>query len=291
MSFLENRKKDINVDAKVIGTVRMFLFAVMVSGLILLAGCMGGAKSIIPSEVPEAFPGYLQGYLPLNAVPDSHALLPAPPARDSAAFAADQEAFRKTRALKNSPRWSWAIRDANLHFPQALGFFSCALDVSLTEESMPNLHMLLRRTLTDAGYSTLAAKNHYKRIRPFVVNNETSCTPDKDKELAKEGSYPSGHTSVGWAWALILAEIAPDRADAILQRGYAFGESRVICGVHWQSDVEAGRIMGAAVVAKLHSDPVFRAQMKAAQKELAAARAKGLVSTNNCREEAAVLAY
>jgi acid phosphatase (class A) len=267
------------------------LLAILVSGLVLINGCACVVKSTIPTKVPEVRPGILQGYLTSEAAADSAALLPAPPAGDSAAFAFDQDVFRKTRTLKNTPRWTLASKDANLEFPQAAEVFSCALNVLITEESTPNFYTLLRRTLTDAGYATYAAKNYYKRSRPFVINHEASCTPDDEPRLAKNGSYPSGHSSIGWAWALILAEIAPDRADAILQRGYAFGQSRVICGVHWQSDVEAGRVIAAAVVSKLHSDPVFLAQVAAAKKELAEARAKGLGSTKDCKAEAAALVF
>ncbi len=95
------------------------------------------------------------------------------------------------------------------------------------------------------------AKNRYKRTRPFVLNKETSCTPDAEKDLMTDGSYPSGHSSLGWAWALILTEIDPEHTNAILARGRAFGESRVVCGVHWQSDVIEGRFMGASTVARI----------------------------------------
>ena len=61
---------------------------------------------------------------------------------------------------------------------------------------------------------------------------------------------------------------------ALVPLGYDFGQSRVICGVHWQSDVDAGRLIGAAVVARLHADPVFRVQLDEAKRELAAARRK-----------------
>jgi acid phosphatase (class A) len=103
--------------------------------------------------------------------------------------------------------------------------------------------------------------------------------------LRKDGSYPSGHTAIGWAWALILTEIAPDRADAILARGRAFGESRVVCNVHWHSDVVEGRFMGAAAVARLHADPAFRAELEAAISELAAARSRGLAPSHDCTAE------
>ena len=268
-----------------------FLMPLVMACLMFVTGCACVTPSHIPTTVSEVLPGILQGYLPLNEAPDSLTLLPAPPDKDSAAFAADQEAFRETRPLINTPRWAQATKDANLNFPEAPEAFSCALDAPITEEVMPNLYMLMRRTLSDAGWATYAAKKNYKRVRPFIVNKTTTCTPDWEAELAKEGSYPSAHTSIGWTWALILSEIAPERVDAILSRGYAYGQSRVICGVHWQSDVTAGRIIAAAVVAKLHTDSVFRAQLEAAQKELAAVRAEGLKPAINCKAEAAALAF
>ena len=101
--------------------------------------------------------------------------------------------------------------------------------------------------------------------------------PDGEAQsLAKDGSYPSGHAALGWAWAQILASLAPERADALLRRGYAFGQSRMVCGYHWQSDVDQGRLVGSAAVARLQSDPVFSAQARLARQEIAAARARGL---------------
>jgi len=147
----------------------------------------------------------------------------------------------------------------------------------------------MQRVRTDASLSTYTAKNKYKRTRPFVINKERTCSPKDEQSLRNNGSYPSGHTTIGWAWALILAEISPEQANAILARGRAFGQSRVICNVHWQSDVVEGRFMGAATVARLHADPVFRADLEAARTELAAARAKGLKPIRDCKAEAEAL--
>ena len=120
----------------------------------------------------------------------------------------------------------------------------------------------------DAGdLSTRSAKNHYMRPRPFMVFNEPSATPGDEPALRKNGSYPSGHTAIGWATALVLAEINPARKAEIIQRGYDFGQSRVICGAHYQSDVDAGRIVGSAVVAALHADKGFQKQLAKAKKE------------------------
>ena len=256
----------------------------------LIAGCASSGGLSQPTAVPEIRPGVPAGYLPRNALPNSLALLLPPPAASSAALLCDEEASQKALALRNTPRWTLATEDANLVFPHAAGTFSCALNGPITEQDTPHLYMLLRRTLNDAGLSTDAAKGHYHRIRPFVVNKGPICTPDDEKFLRMNGSYPSGHAALGWAWALILAEISPDQTDAILARGRVFGESRVICNVHWKSDVIEGRFMGASTVARLHADSAFRADLEAAKAELASVRAKGLKPLRDCAAEAAAMA-
>ena len=226
--------------------------------LVCLALAAGCATAPPPPEargtVPPIWPGSIAGYLTKEEVPDSLALLPPPPAAGSGSLAADEEANRAGRALRGTPRFAQATEDANLTFPRAAGSLACALGAPITEQDTPHLYTLLRRVLSDAGYSTGAAKNKYMRKRPFLVNGEPTCTPADEKDLAKQGSYPSGHSAAGWAWGLVLAEIAPDRAEAVVERGRAFGQSRVVCNVHWQADVNEGRILGAATVARLHGD-------------------------------------
>jgi acid phosphatase (class A) len=244
-----------------------------------------------PSKVPEvrAGSGYLVGYLSRKDYPNSLALLPPPPVAGSAAQAADDEAHQRAKALREGGRGQVATSDAVLKFPAAASTFSCALGTTISQEATPNLNMLLRRSLTDAGLSTYAAKDHYQRTRPFVTFKEASCTPAEEAGLAKDGSYPSGHSAIGWAWGLILAEVAPDRAQALLERGHAFGQSRSFCGVHWQSDVEAGRLMAAATVARLHANADFVAQLQAARAEVEAAKTKGTAPERDCALEAAGL--
>ncbi len=264
-------------------------FSVLVK-LMVAAACVNASAAEQPAPVSEFRPGLLIGYLSESALPNSLALLPPPPQKGSAALALDQEIARRSAALQATPRWKFAAMDADLHFPAAAGTFSCALKVSITKEQTPFLYQLLRRTLTDAGLSTYTAKEHYKRTRPFMANKQPICTPDEKALLEKDGSYPSGHTAVGWAWALILTTIYPEQADALLARGAAYGESRSVCNVHWHSDVVQGRIMGAATVARLHAEPAFRADLEAAKAELAAARAKGISPVRECADEAAAFA-
>jgi len=257
----------------------------------LLIGCASAPQVAvaIPTAVPELRPGILVGYLPRTALPDSLALLPPPPAPGSAEQAADDAAFQAAAPRRGSARWTLAAADAPLAFPKAARTFSCALNAPIDPLTTPNLYMLLRRSLADAGLATYAAKDHHRRTRPFVAHKAPSCTPSEEHSLAKDGSYPSGHASVGWAWSLILTEMAPERTNELLARGLAFGQSRVICGVHWQSDVTQGRVIGAATVARLHADPVFRAQFDAARQELTVVRAQGLPPQGDCATEATAL--
>ena len=262
----------------------------MLAAHLTVAGCAGPSAPASRVLTPEISPGIAAGFVSAAALPDSLALLSPPPPTGSAAFGADEEAYRVTRAFKNTPRWALAAKDAELSFPEVVETFSCALDTWVTEHSAPHLYSLMRRTRTDAGISGQKAKKRYQRVRPFVVYNEPSCAPGDEERLRHNGSYPSGHSTIGWTWALILTEIVPDRTDAILKRGYAFGESRVICGVHWQSDVEAGRTLAAGVVARLHADAAFRAELIAAGAEVAAARAQGIKPARDCMAEEAALA-
>lgn len=259
--------------------------------VLIMSGCAGPGFTGKPATVPEVRPGILAPYLPMESIPDGLALLPPPPAPGSPEILLDEDVNRRYGALRNSPRWTQAIQDADLDFPRAAGTFSCTLGIPITEQDTPYLYMLLRRSFTDAAISTLKAKSHYKRIRPFVVHNTSTCSPGWEEELRKDGSYPSGHSTIGWTWALILSELDPGRGDAILLRGRAFGESRLACGVHWQSDVMAGQFMACAVAARLHASPAFLADLAAAKAEITAARAKGLKPARNCAEEAAALSH
>ncbi|MDO9432599.1 MAG: phosphatase PAP2 family protein [Phenylobacterium sp.] len=265
----------------------------------LLAGCAstsgagpqtGAQAKAAPSPLKEIMPGYLPGYLAPGTAPNSLSLLPPPPAAGSAAQARDDEAAKAAVALSGTPRWTLATHDAELKFPKAAQTFACAMDVKISEADTPNLYRLLRRTLADNGLSTYPTKNKFKRARPFTVNGAPICTPNEEQVLRNDGSYPSGHSAIGWGWALVLTQVAPDRANEVLARGRAFANSRVICNVHWLSDTEEGRTMASAVVAKLQSDATFQTDLAAAKAEVAAARAKGLKPDGDCAAEAAQLA-
>jgi len=268
--------------------IAFFSFSFAAAGCAALGAGAGLADEI--GGVPEIGQGLFKGYLPKEAVPDSSTLLPLPPAMGSVAEALDHEIARENLALRGTSRWKLASMDADLRFPAAAGDFSCALGAPVTEEDTPRMYAMLGRVMADAAAATGPAKNKYQHARPFMLDSQPTCTPDKEPTLRTSGSYPSGHAAVGWAWALVLSEASPDQSEAILARGRAFGESRLVCNVHWESDVIEGRFIGAATVARLHDEPEFLADLVAAKSELAAARAKSLPPQNDCKFEAEALA-
>jgi acid phosphatase (class A) len=219
------------------------------------------------TQLREIIPDLLQGYLFENEIPNSLKLLPPPPEHTSEAFAFDLEQAKKAMESRDINRRLQAINDANLTFPAAIKSFESVLSVEISQERTPILYRLIRKVMTDAGLSTYAAKNHYNRVRPFVFHNTKCHTPDQEEKLRKIGSFPSGHSAVGWAWALVLSEVFPNKKDVILERGYDFGESRIFCHAHWHSDVEMGRVMGKATVESLRANAAFQKDFMAAKDE------------------------
>ena len=246
----------------------------------LLAGCATSpaaqtSSAVAPTpptsvaEVGEIRPGsgIAKGFLPPEALPDSLALMPAPPAPVSGAFAGDEEALAAAMVAP-AERFQKATSDADLNWPHVVSSYEAILGASISGPETPHTAMLVRRAVIDGGLSTYRAKTHYMRVRPFVMKNIPSCTPADEASLRTDGSYPSGHSAIGWMLALVLTDLAPEKANPLLQRGFDFGQSRVICRVHWKSDVEAGRIMASATFARLQSDPVYQAQRALARAEM-----------------------
>lgn len=196
---------------------------------------------------------------------DATIFIPAPPQANGALELAERDIVRGPWTAE---RRAQALAD-NAIDPFAA--FDSALGENFTAANFPATARLLDRAGRAAGFAGDPVKFVYRRPRPFVSDNRiTPCIPD-DERLRASYSYPSGHAALGFAWALVLAELVPSHVDAIIDRGRDFTWSRVVCGVHYPSDVDAGRIVAAAAVARLHTDPDFQREFAAARAELAAA--------------------
>lgn len=244
---------------------------------------IAAAAAALLLAAPQA--GDTGPYLAPDAYPDGLQILPPPPATGSAAAALDLKIFRDTRRLAGSPRWQIATDDVT---NDPLQRNACAMGLLLDAKRAPALAHLLDRAGTGPVVSRVKAA--YQVPRPYLRTEGAICEA-KTEHLAGNGDYPSGHTANGWMEALILAEVMPDRATAILARGRAYGESRAICGSHSKSAVEAGYMAGAVVFAALHAAPAFRNDVAAARAELATLRRSAPhPDAGQCAAEAAALA-
>jgi len=261
-------------------------YAMLAVGLTVLVACAGGVApetaapdlrmDALAAEKPPAPPAAMAGFFAPGLAPSALATIPPAPKEGDSRNAADWEIFRKTRALEGSDRWALAQADDSYKPADLLKDFSCSVGVTLTPENSPTLTSILSRTTIDAGLAAEGAKQVYRRTRPFMHNPGNICIA-RTEGLEKSFDYPSGHASLGWMAGLVMAQLAPDRASQSLARGRAYGESRVVCGLHNMSAIEAGRTNAAGVFAGLQGLPDYRAAIAAAQAEFAAARASSPV--------------
>ncbi|EAA8389699.1 non-specific acid phosphatase [Salmonella enterica] len=200
---------------------------------------------------------------------NSQFYLPPPPVNDDPAFRYDKDAYFRGYAMKDSPRWKQAAIDADVSVENIARIFSPVIGVKINKHDTPETWKMLQNLLTMGGYyATASAKKYYMRTRPFVLFKHSTCRPQDEDALRKNGSYPSGHTAYGTLLALVLSQAKPERAQELARRGWEFGQSRVICGAHWQSDVDAGRYVGAVEFARLQTIPAFQESLAKVRQEL-----------------------
>ncbi|MGL1885622.1 MAG: phosphatase PAP2 family protein [Reichenbachiella sp.] len=236
--------------------------------VMVISSCASNKHLTDLENFGEGSKGRIPGYMTLHKLPSSITLLPPAPAEGSPMDQMDKELNQLLLNNTDSMRLTQATKDAILYFPEAIDSFTKIVDIDISAKNTPYLYVILKRTLTDAAMSTYLAKQQYKRPRPYMVNGKSTCTPESEAHMS-DGSYPSGHAAVGWAWALILTEVFPDKTNHLLKRGRDFGDSRAVCNVHWMTDVIEGRTMGAATVAKLHGNDNFMADLQVAKSEVA----------------------
>ena len=203
-------------------------------------------------------------------LPDAVQYLPAPPNENSIDFQHDLNRYKWGKSLRNTPRGSAAVKNANHHTEYLAAYFSKAFGFEISMENCPEIFTLFARTIETSKQAVRGAKKYYSRKRPYVHLNEPTSVPEHEEVNRTSGSFPSGHTAMGWSAALILVELNPSKADELLKIGYEFGEDRVIVGYHYQSDVDAGRMAADAAYARVVSDPEYIKLMKRARKEVAA---------------------
>lgn len=209
--------------------------------------------------------GLVAAYLP-GGTPDPIALLAPPPAAGSAEDKADLENTFVIHASA-SPAELALAKDENkltiFHFAPAIGAW-------FAPGQLPRTEALFKAVETESKAATDGAKKFYQRPRPYHLD-PARFPHSIEHEDPTHYSYPSGHSTRGTVFALLLAELFPDRRVAILAKGREAGWLRVQGGVHFPTDIYAGRVLGQELARDFLRSPEFQSDLMAAKAELAAA--------------------
>lgn len=206
-------------------------------------------------------------YFTSPEMPNALHYLPGPPQSNEMRFAYDTAQYQWGKRMRPTPRGEKARLDAEYSIERIAAIFSPVMGIEISEKNTPQIWKLLTDATKTADFACDSAKQTYMRKRPYMVFHEPTLMPEDEEPLSHNGSYPSGHTTLGWTSALILSEINPAKQDALLKEGFEYGQSRVIAGFHWQSDVDAARVVASAAFARLHTSKAYLKQLKKAQKE------------------------
>jgi acid phosphatase (class A) len=186
-------------------------------------------------------------------------ILPPPPAQDSDITKAELAEIHQVEKLRTAQQVAAAQADDKEQdifiFEETLGKSFMANDLPLTAALSAHIH-------NDEGVASKPLKTNFARPRPFQFDSSLHPVCELNKE---PNSYPSGHTLSGYLLAFTLVQMVPEKQAQIMERADNYAQNRIVCGVHYPSDVEASRKLAYAMFGYMLASPRF-------QKELAAAR-------------------
>lgn len=219
---------------------------------LLLAGCFAFSLS---------GPAFAKDPYVTSAMVDIATLMPPPPAKGSPAEAADMQAVLDAQTHATDARKAQALADSkeNIHV-----VFDSVLGDTFATATLPKTTKLFER-IGDSESATLdAAKPVFGRQRPWIANTAVKAYA----EPSKSPSYPSGHTTRVTLDAIVMAAMIPEKQTEIWARANDYAESRVIGGMHYPTDIQAGQRSGTAIAAAMFEQPNFKTDLEAAKTEL-----------------------
>ncbi len=233
----------------------------MLTAILILCGVLAQAQAVVTYPDP---------FLDDKSRPDGVVFLPAPLEPTDPAFCNDFYYYQWGKQQRNTAFGAQAKKDNPL---ELYDVFSSTFGLKISPALTPEIDKLAGGASSDAHRANKRVKNFYQRKRPFAQFGEPSIEPAEDEAEAKTYSYPSGHATRGYVYAMTLALIEPDSANVLMKRAYDYALGRVVAGHHYKSDIDASSILATAVMGALAGNDAFRAQLEKARKEYA--RLKG----------------
>jgi acid phosphatase (class A) len=188
-------------------------------------------------------------------------LLPPPPAAASTAAQHDLQVVLAVQQSRTAAEMAAAKADTE----RSVFRFADVLGPSMQSTSLPKTAALFARVAAVDKQAVKVTKDYWRHPRPAIVSDRVHpLSPEKPDDW----SYPSGHSTFGYTTAVLLANMLPEKRDAIFARADLYAQHRIVMGAHFPSDVEAGRIAGTVIAAQLLRDPLWHADFVAARDEL-----------------------
>ncbi len=198
-------------------------------------------------------------YLNLADVDLIHVLAP-PPAAGSLAAQADLQAVLAAVASRTDAE----IKHVQADDKRVVFRFADVMGPEFSAENLPFAAQFFQRVYTDGNIATVAAKNYFKRQRPFVVDPDIKIIVVEKPDF----SYPSNHSTFAYEVAILLADMVPEKAAALFDRAADYGHNRIVAGVHFPTDIEAGRIAGSVIDNELLHTARFLGDFERAKSEI-----------------------
>lgn len=192
-------------------------------------------------------------------------VLPPPPAAGSPQALAELAELHAIEMARSAADETDARADGDT---KNGSIFAVALGPRFDLAALPATSALLGMVRATEKATVDRGKDEFKRPRPYIVDPALKSCKRNDDPLS---SYPSGHTSMAFSMGEVLAQLVPEKAGPILARAARYGQSRIVCGQHFRSDVSAGQMLGLLIAERLMAEPAFRTAFEAARKELVAA--------------------
>ena len=195
--------------------------------------------------------------------PEAATLLAPPPAPASAEADADLDEVRAVYHAASSNDMAAAYSEKSF----SVFNFAVAAGPFFVESNLPQTAAFFAKVQSDAEAVTDAGKDFFQRPRPYATDPSLA-----NGKLEKSFSYPSGHSTESMVLALVLADLLPDKREAIVAHARQMGWHRVQIARHYPSDIYAGRTLALAIVQQFRKSDAFQKDFAAVKAELAAAQ-------------------
>jgi acid phosphatase (class A) len=220
--------------------------------LAIAAGSWFATQRELPHYLPEDTSAFVTSFLP--PAPDG-----SPQTRQELDQLLELQRNRTEESIKAAQDDSH--KDVS-RFYEALGFDAAH------PPDLPHLESLTNAVEKEVGRYVNDAKLHFARDRPYL--REPRLKPCIHG-VEDHNSFPSGHAAYGYVMAYLLIDMVPERRSQLLRRAGTFAQARATCGVHYPSDLIAGKQAGAWLSQRILTNPDYLRAAEDARHELRAA--------------------